>query len=195
VPRDLESASFAHVRTAFLDRDGVINEKAPEGEYVGSWAAFHILPGVPEAIARLNRAGILAIVVSNQRGIAKGLYTAHEVFAMHAEFERLLAGCEARIDGFFFCPHDVNSCRCRKPLPGLFEQAAAAFPSIGAESSVMIGDSMVDVEFARGLAMPAIFIEGPPGRQKADVAAAAEMADRRVASLAEAVDLLLAGRV
>ena len=83
IPRELT--------TVFLDRDGVLNEKMPEGSYVTSWADFQILPGVPEAIARLNRAGLRVIVVSNQRGIALGLYTAADVDAIHAGFQRILS--------------------------------------------------------------------------------------------------------
>jgi histidinol-phosphate phosphatase family protein len=106
-----------------------------------------VLPGVPEALRRLNEAGVLAIVVSNQRGIARGLYTAAEVAAIHAKFQQLLERAGAHIDGFFICPHDKGECNCRKPLPGLFEQAVAQFPEITAETSAMIGDSLSDVEF------------------------------------------------
>ena len=93
LPRDLS--------TVFLDRDGVLNEKMPEGTYVTSWDDFHILPGVPEAIARLNRAGLRVIVVSNQRGIALGLYSAADVEAIHLAFQRLLNSQGAHIDAFF----------------------------------------------------------------------------------------------
>ena len=142
--------------TVFLDRDGVLNEKMPEGRYVTSWDEFHILPGVPEAIARLNQAGLRAIVVSNQRGIALGLYTAADLEAIHAAFQRILSNHGAHIDAFFICPHHADQCNCRKPLPGLFEQAAAQFPGISAATSVMVGDSLVDMEFGRCLGMATI---------------------------------------
>ena len=82
IPRDLA--------TVFLDRDGVLNQKMPEGQYVTPSDDFHILPGVPEAIARLNQAGLRVLVVSNQRGIALGLYTAADVDAIHAAFQQQL---------------------------------------------------------------------------------------------------------
>ena len=179
--------------TVFLDRDGVLNKKMPEGSYVTSSADFHVLAGVPEAIAALNRAGLRVIVVSNQRGIALGLYTAGDVDAIHANFQRTLATHGAHIDAFFFCPHDHNQCNCRKPLPGLFEQAVAQFPAINAASSVMIGDSLVDIEFARCVGMTAILIDNA-GPQRSSDKPAQEKADRRFPSLAEAVSALLNNR-
>jgi histidinol-phosphate phosphatase family protein len=112
---------------------------------VTRWEEFHVLPGVPEALRRLNEAGMRVIVVSNQRGIALGLYTAADVEAIHADFQRQLNGAGARIDAFFICPHDKGQCNCRKPLPGLFEQAVATFPDITAATSVIIGDSLSDI--------------------------------------------------
>ena len=180
----------AILNTVFLDRDGVLNEKMPEGSYVRSLDDFHILPGVPDAIGSLNRAGMRVIVISNQRGISLGLYTAGDVDAIHGGFQKVLANHGAHIDAFFICPHDREQCNCRKPLPGLFEQAAAKFPGISAASSVMIGDSLVDIEFARSLRMTAILIDnaGPP---RPDDELARQLADLHFFSLAEAVSALL----
>jgi D-glycero-D-manno-heptose 1,7-bisphosphate phosphatase len=179
------------LNAVFLDRDGVLNEKMPEGCYVTSWDEFHVLPGVPEALARLNRAGLLVVVVSNQRGIARGLYTAADVDSIHAAFQRLLAALGAHVDAFFVCPHDRGQCNCRKPLPGLFEQAAAAFPQIAAATSVMIGDSLSDIEFGRRLAITTILLDGNQEQQRPGAEAARELADLRFPSLLEAVDALL----
>jgi D-glycero-D-manno-heptose 1,7-bisphosphate phosphatase len=194
VPAPANTASLAKIRTVFLDRDGVINEKAPEGEYICSPAGIHVLPGVPESIARLNRARLRTVVVTNQRGIAKGLCTADDVAAIHLVIQELLGTHGARLDAFLFCPHDKDECRCRKPLPGMFEQAVKTFPGVRADESVMIGDSLVDIEFGRGLGLPVMLIEGDPGRHKADLVEAVRLADWRVSSLAEAVDLLLGSR-
>jgi D-glycero-D-manno-heptose 1,7-bisphosphate phosphatase len=180
------------LRTVFLDRDGILNEKMPEGQYVTRWHDFHVLPGVPGALRRLNEAGLRVIVVSNQRGIAQGLYTAADVEAIHAEFQRLLNGAGARVDAFFICPHDEGQCNCRKPLPGLFEQAVAQFPGITAATSAMIGDSLSDIEFGRRLGMTTIFIEGDPERRKSGAEDAANLAEMRFASLPQAVEALLA---
>src|SRR5579863_4077834 len=196
VPNSQRSFARRELHTVFLDRDGVINEKMPEGQYVSAWSAFRLLPGVAKAIARLNGAGMRVVVVTNQRGVALGLYTAADVEAIHAGLERLLEADGARVDGFFYCPHDKDACSCRKPLGGLFEQAAARFTDIRAETSVMIGDSLSDIEFGRRLGMMTVFIEGDAERgdaerRKPGGEKASGMADLRFGSLAEAVEGLL----
>jgi D-glycero-D-manno-heptose 1,7-bisphosphate phosphatase len=186
-----ESSARTTLHTVFLDRDGVLNRKPPEGEYVTNWSQFQLLPGVPEAIARMNRAGIRVVVVSNQRGIALGLYTSEDVNAIHAELQRSLATSGAHIDAFYFCPHDKDACDCRKPDPGLYQQALADSPDITPESSVMIGDSWSDIEFGHRLGMRTIFIEGDPSRQKPGAERARALADQSFASLSDAIDALL----
>ncbi len=190
-PAEIDAAP--RLSTVFLDRDGVINEKMPEGRYVTRWEEFHLLAGVAEAIAGLNRAGLRVIVVSNQRGVALGLYSAADVDAIHARLQETLEPLGAHVDGFYYCPHDKGQCACRKPLGGLFEQAKAEAPAISAETSVMVGDSLSDIEFGRRLGMRTIFIEGDPQRRKPGGEAAAELAGTRAASLPEAVKLLLPG--
>jgi D-glycero-D-manno-heptose 1,7-bisphosphate phosphatase len=180
------------LHTVFLDRDGVINQKLPEGRYVTSPDEFQPLPGVHQAIAKLNRAGIRVFVVSNQRGIALNLYTAADVLDIHAIFQDELNTHGAHVDAFYFCPHDKADCDCRKPLPGLFNQARAEFPDVAAESSAIIGDSWSDVEFGRRLGMLTVFIDGDPALQKPGAEAARDSADLHFASLPEAVDALLA---
>jgi D-glycero-D-manno-heptose 1,7-bisphosphate phosphatase len=192
VPDPQKSSAMRELHTVFLDRDGVINEKMPEGRYVGSWSDFRLLPGVAEAIARLNRAGLRVVVVTNQRGAALGFYTVADVEAIHASLQASLETRGARIDGFFFCPHDKGQCTCRKPLGGLFDQAVAQFPEITAQASVMIGDSLSDIEFGRRLGMLTVFIEGDLERRKAGGEKASEMADMRADSLIDAVKMLLA---
>jgi len=180
------------LRAVFLDRDGVLNEKMPEGRYVCSSADFHPLPGVAESIARLNRAGLLVLVVTNQRGIALGLYTLADVAAIHESFQQYLANFGAHIDGFFVCPHDKNECNCRKPLPGLFEQATAQFPQLAPSTSVMIGDSLGDIEFGSRLGMTTVYLAGSAEHRSPTAASAAAQADLRFEALPEAIDTLLA---
>lgn len=171
-----------------------MNEKMPEGRYVASWADFRLLPGVPEAIGRLNRAGLRVIVVSNQRGVALGLYSAADVATIHANLQKLLGEQGAHVDAFYFCPHDKSQCNCRKPLPGLFEQSQRDFPDITPETSLMAGDSLSDIEFGRRLGMRTVFVEGDPERLKGGAEKAAELADGRFSSLQEAVECLLSDR-
>jgi D-glycero-D-manno-heptose 1,7-bisphosphate phosphatase len=168
----------------------VLNEKMPEGSYVTAWADFRLLPGVPEAIARLNQAGLRVIVVSNQRGIALGLYSEGDVLAIHAGLQDALKANGAHVDAFYFCPHDKEQCNCRKPLPGMFDQAVRDFPDITASTSAMVGDSLSDIEFGKRLGMRTILISGGEQR-KAGTEEAAELADGRFASLPEAVEALL----
>ena len=132
-------------RAAFLDRDGVINRKAPEAGYVTCWEDMQILSGVPEAIAMLNQAGFQVIVVSNQRCVAKGLITINDLEAMHRRMCDTLANAGARIDAIYYCPHEESAaCGCRKPLPGML-LAAAQEHHIDLLASWMIGDSDMDV--------------------------------------------------
>src|ERR1700734_927785 len=133
-------------RAVFLDRDGVINQKPIEGEYVTRWEDFHILPGVVEGVALLNRAGFSVIVVTNQRYVAKGLLTIADLEKIHERMTDDLARAGAKIDATFYCPHEMEpSCDCRKPAPGMLLSAAR---SLGLElaASWMIGDSDIDIE-------------------------------------------------
>lgn len=183
--------SFGKLRTVFLDRDGVLNEKMPEGQYVRSWGEFHLLSGVPEAIAQLNRRGLHVIVVTNQRGIALKLYSAADVTAIHSRLQDLLASHGAHIDAFYVCPHDKAECNCRKPLPGMFEQATREFTDISAATCVMIGDSLSDMEFGARLGMQTILIEGAQKQKSPRIEQARALAGQRCPSLSEAVTALL----
>jgi D-glycero-D-manno-heptose 1,7-bisphosphate phosphatase len=183
--------AFANVQYVFLDRDGVINRKLPEGEYVSSWHSFQILPAAEEAIARLNRSGRTVIVVTNQRGIALGHYTEADVNAVHEELQRHLSQSGAHIDAFYFCPHDKNQCNCRKPKIGLFEQALDDFPEASGHNSIVIGDSLSDIEAARNFGAPSIFVEGDPEFQKPGAEKARSLADASSQSLSEAVTRFL----
>ena len=176
------------VRYVFLDRDGVLNRKLPEGAYVSDWAQFEWLPGVVEAIARMNRAGLTVIVVSNQRGVALGRLSVEQLELIHGQMQNHLAHHDARLDAIYYCPHDHGECHCRKPDIGLFEQATKDFPEIDAENSVVIGDSLSDIQAGRRLGMRTIFIQGEPDRQKAGAEAAASLADAVAASLLQAVE-------
>jgi len=137
------------IRAAFLDRDGVINQKPPEGEYITRWEEMQILPGVSEAIALLNHAGFLVIVVTNQRCVAKGLITTALLEILHGRLCEALAAAGASIDAIYYCPHEMKPpCRCRKPQPGMLLEAARAH-DIDLAASWMIGDSDIDIEAGR----------------------------------------------
>jgi D-glycero-D-manno-heptose 1,7-bisphosphate phosphatase len=176
------------VRYVFLDRDGVLNRKLPEGAYVCDWAQFQWLPGAIEAVARMNRAGLTVILVSNQRGIALGLYTPLQLEQIHANMQSELARHGAWLDAIYYCPHDQGECHCRKPETGLFEQAWQRFPQAGAQNSLVIGDSLSDIQAGHRLGMKTIFLDGEADRRKPGASAAAELADEATGSLLEAVE-------
>ncbi|WP_231737980.1 D-glycero-alpha-D-manno-heptose-1,7-bisphosphate 7-phosphatase [Terracidiphilus gabretensis] len=180
-----------HIETVFLDRDGVLNQKMPEGHYVTSWDEFRPLQGIAEAISKLNRAGIRVIVVSNQRGIALGRMSNADVEAIHARFQELLKASGAHIDAFYFCPHDKEGCDCRKPKPGLFLQAKRDFPAIMPETSIVIGDSLSDIEAGRNFGMATIWISGDAESRRPEWVKAHELADATFASLPESMGALV----
>jgi D-glycero-D-manno-heptose 1,7-bisphosphate phosphatase len=184
-------ALFIIVRYVFLDRDGVLNRKMPEGAYVTTWAQFEWLPGAVEAIRRTNLAGLTLILVTNQRGVALGRLTTEGLEQIHLNMQADLARHGARLDAIYYCPHDKNKCRCRKPESGLFEQAMKDFPGITGGDSVVIGDSISDIEAGRRLGMKTIFIQGEPECQKSGGGEAAALADAIAGSLLEAVELHL----
>ena len=162
----------------FLDRDGTINRKPSEGDYVKSPAELSLLPGAAEAIALLERLQRPIIVVTNQRGIALGRMTEEDLGEVHASLRAQLASEGARIDAIYHCPHGEESCDCRKPATGMFTDAQADFPGIRLDRSLIVGDSWRDMEAGRALGMTRVLIGGGD--------AAGQDADLVVPSLLEA---------
>ncbi|MGB0122728.1 MAG: HAD family hydrolase [Silvibacterium sp.] len=185
------SKAFTGIEYVFLDRDGVINRKPPEGQYVSRWGDFHPLPGAEQAIAALNASGRTVIVITNQRGVALGLYTEDDVRSLHLELQRRLSDHSAHIDAFYYCPHDKNQCDCRKPSTGLFQQAFRDFPQASPANSIVIGDSISDIQAALNLSLPSIFITGDPCYRKAGAEKAASLADAVAESLGQAIECYL----
>lgn len=144
-------------KTVFLDRDGVINEKAPEGDYIKSWKEFHFLPGAIDAIRLLNDNDWHIIIITNQRGIARNLMTQKNLQAIHSAMEEELCKHGAHIDGIYVCPHEKGTCHCRKPDIGLFLQAEQDFP-VDKSKSWMIGDSQSDIEAGRNYGIRTISV-------------------------------------
>jgi D-glycero-D-manno-heptose 1,7-bisphosphate phosphatase len=136
-------------RAVFLDRDGVLNRRAPAHDYVKSAAEFAWLAGAREAVRRLNDEGWLVLVVTNQRGVARGLMSTADVDAIHARAQRELREIGAHVDAFYYCPHgDGDRCTCRKPQPGLILRAAREW-NVDLAASILIGDDDRDIEAAR----------------------------------------------
>lgn len=181
------AAILRDVRTVFLDRDGTINAKPAEGEYITSPEMLALLPGAARAIARLNAAGLVTVLVTNQRWLSRPEAGPDRYQAIHGRLEQLLAAERARLDAAYHCPHAVGSCDCRKPQPGMLLRAAWD-RRIELGRAVMIGDSEADLAAGRSAGTATILLR----RNAADHAAAA--ADAVVDDLAAAVELILRSR-
>ncbi len=174
-------------RAVFIDRDGTINV---EKDYLYRSEEFEFIPGVPEAIRMLNRAGWLVIVVSNQSGVARGYYTEEDVHLLHRHIAVLLAEADARVDAWQYCPHHPSGrgsyalpCRCRKPLPGMLLEAAGRF-DIDLEQSVMIGDKLVDVQAGKAAGCRSILVRtGYGASEEQNAAAGTEVCDDLLAAV------------
>jgi D-glycero-D-manno-heptose 1,7-bisphosphate phosphatase len=132
---------------AFLDRDGTINVRAADDDYITDPDELVLLPRAADAIRALNDAGVVTVVVTNQRGIARGRMTEADLARIHVRLAELLVdAADARLDLILHCPHERDSCRCRKPQPGMLEQAERRLGTIDRETSVIIGDAPSDIE-------------------------------------------------
>ena len=140
-------------RCLFLDRDGVINAAPPEGEYIRRWEEFRLLPEAVSWIRLFKAAGYLAIVLTNQRGIALGLMSEADLCELHEKMRAELAAQGAILDDIFYCPHEEGSCNCRKPLPGLVLEAQRKW-NIDLSASLLIGDSQRDRLLAERCRIP-----------------------------------------
>jgi D-glycero-D-manno-heptose 1,7-bisphosphate phosphatase len=147
----------------FLDRDGVINRKMPEGDYVKDWREFSFLPGVLKAIRMLKQNGFLIAVITNQRCVAKGIITEERLKEIHESMLNEIRKYGGDIDAIYFCPHDVSDgCDCRKPVPGMISRAIEDCRNydveVDLEKSYVIGDSEKDIASAKALGIKAIKI-------------------------------------
>lgn len=158
--------------TLFLDRDGVLNRKIENG-YVLNPAMLEVLNGAARAVASLaSRMGRI-VIVTNQRGIARGLMGLAELEDVHAQLRDAIAKAGGRIDGIFTCPHEKRSgCGCRKPDIGLALQAKQRFPEIDFSRSILAGDSDSDIQFGRTLGMYTVRIGPCDGDIAADLVCA-----------------------
>jgi D-glycero-D-manno-heptose 1,7-bisphosphate phosphatase len=172
--------------TAFLDRDGTINRKPPRGSYVCVPSQLELLPGAASAIQRLNHANIRVIVVTNQRGVARGLMAESTLREVHDRMRCLLKDNAAEVDRIYSCVHEVGTCRCRKPDPGLLLQAIADDPAIAQSPVVMIGDSDSDVAAGRQIGAQTVRLAVGP-LVEAEAARASHVAP----TLSAAVDWVL----
>lgn len=135
------------VKLILFDRDGVLNREL--GGYVTDVPFFEVLPHVLPNLIKLKRAGFRFVIITNQSGIAKGIYT-HEILdAIHHKLKAHVAEAGIAFDEIYYCPHhpDYSRCICRKPQSGMIEKALARF-GVKPEEAIMIGDTPRDIEAA-----------------------------------------------
>ncbi len=170
-------------RAVFLDRDGVVNRAfVREGKPYppATLSDLRILPGVREACGKLREAGFVLILVTNQPDIARGIVSSKQVAEIHARLLRYL-----QLDDVRVCPHDDSAqCHCRKPMPGLLEEAAKAW-NIDLAASYIIGDRWRDIEAGRRAGCRSIFVDHGYRERQPDGPFL------RVRSLAEAANCIL----
>ncbi len=146
------------VRCVFLDRDGVINEKPAPHDYIRTVDEFRLLPNIADWIKLFNALEFLVIVITNQRGVARGLMTEAALASIHSRMLEELAAKGARIDDVFYCPHEENSCHCRKPKPGLVYAARDKW-NIDLAHSLLLGDSDSDQQLAAACGVPFLRVQ------------------------------------
>jgi D-glycero-D-manno-heptose 1,7-bisphosphate phosphatase len=156
-------------RAVFLDRDGTINEDVG---YPRHYSQIKIYPESFTAVSRFNQAGLMAIVVTNQSGIGRGLLTEEALEDIHKKIMASFAENKARLDAFYYCPHyELSSvsrygdpCNCRKPNPGLAIRAAAEF-DLDLPHSYMVGDKVEDILFGRNIQATPVLVLTGSGRE------------------------------
>jgi len=184
-------------RAVFLDRDGTINVDVG---YPRCFDEISIYEGAFEALRRINAAGFLAVVVTNQSGIGRGLLTEDDLRDIHAKMAAAFLARGARIDAFYYCPHYDQSeipryrldCSCRKPKPDMARRAAADF-GLDLRRSYMIGDKAEDVEFGRAAGLTPVLVRTGFGAKAELTLRERGVAPASVAeTIVEAVDWVLA---
>ena len=145
-------------KVIFLDRDGVINRDPGEKLYVTAPKDFEFLPGVLEALKRLRENGFKVVVISNQAGVSKGLFTKEALDEVNSYMLEEAEKYGARIEGVFYCTHrNEDNCECRKPKPGLIKKAVDEL-NLSPDGAYLIGDSRGDIEAGRAFGLKAALV-------------------------------------
>lgn len=176
----------------FLDRDGTICE---EMGYVNHLDRLRIFPYAAEAIRRLNDAGTPVIVITNQSGVARGIFPERLVHEVHEKMTAELAAANARIDAIYFCPHkSEDACECRKPHPGLLERAAREH-ALDLRASWVVGDRYADIEMGHTAGSRGMLVMTGYGRGEYELHRSSwpQQPDLLAENLEEAVRLILHG--
>jgi D-glycero-D-manno-heptose 1,7-bisphosphate phosphatase len=158
----LKSLNIDKSWTLFLDRDGVINKKL-DNDYVKHWIEFEFLDGVHDALKKINSVFGNIVVVTNQQGIGKGLYRTEDLELIHNNMLYEINYLGGRIDKVYFSPYlAAENHPSRKPGIGMAHMAKQDYPTIDFSRSIIVGDSMSDMEFGRACGMKTVFISDEP---------------------------------
>jgi D-glycero-D-manno-heptose 1,7-bisphosphate phosphatase len=154
-----------NLRHVILDRDGVLNYEAPEGSYVREPSEFRWLPGALEGLALLRRAGLRLSVATNQAGVGRGIMSLAQLAAVHDRMQSEAAAHGGALDAVLYCPHaPEEQCSCRKPAPGLIQEAVAR-SGIAASDSIVVGDDRRDLEAAERAGVAAVLVRTGKGQR------------------------------
>lgn len=147
-------------KVIFLDRDGIINKKPHDHNYITQWGEFEFNEEIFSVLKSLKKNGFRFIIVTNQQGIGKGLFTEDDLIKIHDQMTHRLLKEGVEIDKIYFCPHlEEDQCFCRKPKPGLFYKAQNELPyMIDIERSFIIGDSLNDIIAGKNFGLKTILV-------------------------------------
>jgi len=144
-------------RTLFLDRDGVINYEK-EADYIHNWDEFQFYPGAAEAIAGLCNLFDLTIIVTNQKGVGKGVTRVEDLDLIHQNMTKAIELAGGKINAIYYCPDTDSNSPDRKPNPGMAFKAKADFARINFTNSLMVGNNLSDLNFGRNAGMKTAFL-------------------------------------
>ena len=179
----------------FLDRDGTLSE---ERGFIDRLELIEIFPWTSDAIRLLNRAGFAVVVVTNQSAIGRGIIDVPFLQSVHDAFDRHLTKSGARVDRYYFCPHHPDAplpeyrmvCRCRKPGPGMIEQAAADL-GLDLTRSFMVGDRPIDVASGHAAGVRSVLVRSGHSSGGSDAPSGLRDPDAILNNLMEAVGWIL----
>lgn len=183
------------MKIVFLDRDGVINRYPGDRDYVKSWSEFHFLPKVKSSLRRLTARRFKIFIVSNQAGVAKGIYPQRNLDLITKNMLQELNDCKISILGTYYCTHlKEDNCSCRKPKTGLVDMALAKLKEGGLKPefshTYFIGDSLLDIETGKKAGIKTILVFSGKEKERNENTWTIQP-DYTAKDLSEAIDLIL----
>jgi D-glycero-D-manno-heptose 1,7-bisphosphate phosphatase len=154
----LDIRSIDKTWTLFLDRDGVINRDKPNS-YIFSWSEFSFYDGVLDSLAYFNKIFCRILVVTNQRGVGRGLMSEADLILIHQNMLDAVQRAKGRIDKIYYCITNEDNDPNRKPNPGMAFQARKDFPEIAFSKAIVVGNNISDMQFGRNAGMHTVFLK------------------------------------